>query len=248
MRHRLLFAVVASLLASSIEAGALPFGISKQDMTWVTALNIGPAWASGGESQTFSLAPDTEKTYAAKQSTNALMSSELFVGLQSSLTSKWLGQFGVAVATTSNATMQGEIWDDADSQFTNYQYQYALRQTRVAAKCKLIFDSGYWLMPWLSASIGVGFNRAHDFTNSPLIFEALPNANFTSSTTTAFTYTLSAGVQQSITHHWWVGIGYEFADWGSSELGRASGQILNSGLSLNHLYTHEMLINLTYVA
>ena len=45
-------------------------------------------------------------------------------------------------------------------------------------------------MPWVSASLGVGFNRAHDFTNTPLIFEALPNNNFEDHTKTAFTYTL----------------------------------------------------------
>ncbi|HAT9492397.1 TPA: porin family protein, partial [Legionella pneumophila subsp. pneumophila] len=39
-----------------------------------------------------------------------------------------------------------------------------------------------------------------------------------------------------------------FADWGKSELGRASGQTLNEGLKLNHLYTNGVVLNLTYVA
>ncbi|HAT8718368.1 TPA: porin family protein, partial [Legionella pneumophila] len=64
----------------------------------------------------------------------------------------------------------------------------------------------------------------------------------------AFTYTLGAGVQKSISEHWQLGVGYEFADWGKSELGRASGQTLNEGLKLNHLYTNGVVLNLTYVA
>lgn len=44
------------------------------------------------------------------------------------------------------------------------------------------------------------------------------------------------------------GIGYEFADWGRSQLNRAPGQTLNSGLSLSHLYTNGFLFNLTYSA
>ncbi|HHX3357169.1 TPA: outer membrane protein, partial [Legionella anisa] len=96
--------------------------------------------------------------------------------------------------------------------------------------------------------VGVGFNRAHDFTNTPLIFEALPNPDFADHTKTAFTYTLGAGVQKALNDHWQIGAGYEFADWGKSELGRAFGQTMNSGLALNHLYTNGVLFNLTYVA
>lgn len=81
-----------------------------------------------------------------------------------------------------------------------------------------------------------------------MIFEALPNPNFADHTKTAFTYTLGVGVQKAFNDHWQVGIGYEFADWGKSKLGRASGQTMNSGLALNHLYTNGILFNLTYVA
>ena len=73
-------------------------------------------------------------------------------------------------------------------------------------------------------------------------------SNFASNTTTAFTYTLGAGVQRYLNPHWQAGIGYEFADWGRSQLNRALGQTLNSGLSLSHLYTNGFLLNLTYLA
>jgi len=72
------------------------------------------------------------------------------------------------------------------------------------------------------------FNHAYSFNNTPTIFEALPNANFSSNTETAFTYTLGAGVQRVINQHWQVGIGYEFADWGKSKLSRAPVQTLKA--------------------
>ena len=248
MKHHLVLSLVtASVLASQVSAGTMGTVAPPKDWTCVGSVSAGPVWVRGGETQTFYLAPEIEKTYAARISTNALASGELFVGLQKLLSSQWLGQLGLAVATTGNAKLQGIIWDDADPQFDNYSYQYKVRNTRVAVKGKLLLDKGYSFMPWVSASLGVGFNRAHDFTNTPLIFEALPNANFTDHTKTAFTYTLGAGVQKSISEHWQVGIGYEFADWGKSELGRAFGQAMNSGLALNHLYTNGVLFNLTYI-
>lgn len=249
MKHRLFLSLITtSVLASQASAGTMGPVMPPNDWRWVGSIAAGPVWASGGKTQTFYIAPEIEKTYAARKSTNALASAELFVGIQKALSSQWLGQLGLAAATTGNAKFQGVIWDDADAQFNNHSYQYNVRSSRVAVKGKLLLDNGYWLMPWVSGSVGVGFNRAHDFTNTPLIFEALPNANFSSNTKTDFTYTLGAGVQKAINDHWQIGVGYEYADWGKSQLGRALGQTMNSGLALNHLTTNGVLLNLTYVA
>lgn len=245
--HSFLSIATASLLASQAFAGTMGSVVPAKDWSWVGSISAGPVWARGGDTQTFSLAPEIEKTYSARKSSNAFASGELFVGVQKALSSQWLGQFGLAAATAGSAKLQGVIWDDADSQFDNHSYKYKVRNTRIALKGKLLLDQGYWAMPWVSASLGVGFNRAHDFTNTPLIFEALPNADFTNNTKTAFTYTLGVGVQKEIDEHWQVGVGYEFADWGKSQLGRAPGQTMNSGLALNHLYTNGVLFNLTFV-
>lgn len=240
--------VTASGLATKAFAGTMGPTVPVSDCKWVGSISAGPVWASAGETQTFYLAPEIEKTYVARKSTHALAAGELFLGIQKSLSYQWLGQLGLAVATTGNAKLQGVIWDDADPQFDNYSYQYKVQHNRVAIKGKLLLDQGYWLLPWVSASAGFAFNRAYDFTNTPLIFEAIPNPNFSDNTKTSFAYTLGAGVQKAISDHFQVGVGYEFANWGTSELGRARGQTMNSGLALNHLYTNGVLFNLTYVA
>ena len=249
MKYRLFLSVAtASVLGSTAFAGSMGSVIPFKDWTWVGSIAAGPVWIRGGETQTVYLSPEIEKTYTSRKSTNALASGELFIGIQKPLGSQWLGQLGLAADTTGNAKFQGVIWDDVDPEFNNHSYQYKIRNTRIAVKGKLLLDKGYWLMPWVSTSLGVGFNRAHDFTNTPLIFEALPNSNFTNHTKTAFTYTLGTGVQKAINERWQVGVGYEFADWDKSDLGRALGQTMNSGLALNHLYTNGVLFNLTCLA
>lgn len=239
---------IATAIFSCAPSIAGTMGPVDLQQTWVGTVSAGPVWANGGKTQTFFLAPEIEKTYVANKSSNTLASGELFVGMQQSLAPEWRGQLGLAVAATGNAKLQGIIWDDADPEFNNHRYQYKVRNTRIALKGKLLVDKGYWVTPWLSASLGVGFNRAHSFINTPLIFEALPNPNFTNNTKTAFTYSLGAGLQKAFNKNWQVGVGYEFSDWGKSALGRAAGQTLNSGLTLNHLYTNGVLFNLTYVA
>lgn len=256
--HHLL--LLASLTASSStgfaqaqveqneQATFLSKSLGMLNSSGVATLSLGPAWENTGNTQTLYLTPDIEKTYAANHASHALVDGEIFLGIQKPLREKLEGQIGLAVATTGNASLSGNIWDDADSLFNNYTYHYQVRHTHLALKGKLLADRGYSVTPWVSGSLGVGFNQADDFSNTPTINEAVVMSNFASNTTTTFTYTLGAGVQRHLNQHWQAGIGYEFADWGRSQLNRASGQTLNSGLSLSHLYTNGLLFNLTYVA
>ena len=167
--------------------------------------------------------------------------------MQNNLNSSWLTQIGLAYGTAGDAKLQGAIWDDADPAFDNYSYDYNVWHNRVAVKGKLIYDNNYWAAPYASGSAGVAFNRSYSYGNMPRTFNAKPNENFASHSKTAFTYTLGAGLQKSLNDKWQVGLGYEFADWGKSSLGRAFGQTLGSGLQLDHLYTNSVVFNLTYV-
>lgn len=230
------------------EAGTVGPISSTPNLTYVATLSAGPVWAEKGTTQTFFLAPGILKSYVADNSTSALASGEIFLGIQKKTSSPWYGQLGLAAAFTGNATLQGVIWDDAQSQFDNLIYRYQVQHSRISVKGKLLVDTYYSLIPWISGSAGVGFNRAHNYSNRPIIFEALPNANFSNRSQTAFTYSVGAGVQKALNLHWQVGIGYEFADWGKNQLGRAFEQTLNSGLKVNHLYTNGVLFNLTYIA
>lgn len=249
MRHAFILSMTAAILTCTQSvAGTMGPVETHKSWAWVSAISAGPVWESAGQTQTFYLAPNLIKTYAASNATRALADGEIFIGIQKDLPKAFLGQLGIAVAATSNAKLSGNIWDDADSTFNNYSYSYKVQHTHVAIKGKFLADRGYWFIPWVSASLGIGFNNAHDFQNTPLISQAVTMPNFASNTQTSFTYTLGAGVQKALNHHWQAGVGYEFADWGQSQLKRASGQTLNSGLSLNHLYTNGVLFNLTYLA
>lgn len=216
--------------------------------SFVATLSGGPAWESAGQKQTLTLAPGIEKTYTADQPTNTLGQAELFLGMQKPLSKLLQGQLGLALGSTGNASLSGDIWDDADSEFNNYTYQYQVKHSDIAVKGKLLGDWGWGFLPWVSASMGVGFNRAHNFTNTPTISEAVASPNFSSNTTTSFTYTLGIGIERALTKHWQIGAGYEFSDWGNSELGSAKGQTKGDGLSLSHLYTNAFLLNLTFVS
>ena len=111
----------------------------------------------------------------------------------------------------------------------------------------LLLDRGYTLIPWVSGGLGLGFNRAYSFNNIPVISEAIVNPNFANHTKKALTYALSAGLEKRLSSNLQVGIGYQFADWGKSTLGQSLDQTTNNVLTLDHLYTNGLILNVTYL-
>lgn len=214
----------------------------------VISLSIGPSWEGAGQAQTLDLTSDIIKTYTTDKPTNTLPTGELFLGIKGSLPKQLEGQIGLDIIATGPATLSGDIWDDGDPNFNNYTYQYKVNHKAVRLSGKLLGNWNLPVIPWISASLGVGFNKAYGFNNTPTIDEALPSPNFTNKTITAFTYAIGIGIQRQFSLHWQVGVGYEFSDWGRSQLGSTSEESINRGLSLSHLYTNSILFNLTYVA
>lgn len=252
MRAKLTFSkVMLSLfvVASSTDAVSGVMGTqSESPWNYIIALSAGPVWQDGGKTQTLFLTPDIEKTYNAFNSTEALADGEFFLGVQKKLHGAFIGQLGIALATTGKARLNGEIWDDADPEFNNFLYGYKVQHSHIALKGKLLSDFGFMVTPWISASAGVAINRASDYFSRPVIFEAIPTPDFVSNNKTSFTYTLGAGVQKQLSPNWQVGVGYEFADWGKSQLGWAFDQSMGTGINLNHFYTHGVMFNVTAVA
>lgn len=230
-----------TLLFASLSASAA------HPLKFVGTLTGGAAWESAGETQTLFLSPTIEKKYVADETTDVLGEGEIFLGAQYTFAKHWQTQFGLAFAIMNPATLTGDIWDDAEPEFNNYEYSYMIKQSRLAVKGKLLRETQSRFIPWISASLGASFNESYDFENNPTITEATSTPNFASESSTSFTYAVGVGVQYEFTKHWQAGIAYEFADWGQSELGLTSGQTMTDHLELDHFYTNSLLLNITYL-
>lgn len=106
---------LAGLHSTTVTAGTM----GSETKRWVISVSGGATWAHGGETQTFYLAPEIEKTYTASKSNKILPEGEVFIGLQKNCINNLQTQLGLAVTTTGNGTISGDIWDDADPQFNN---------------------------------------------------------------------------------------------------------------------------------
>jgi len=247
---RIVIILFCLMISSSVLAGTL------SEMTagsqWLLGLNAGPTWVTGNKTQTINLQADIEKTYTANNSGSVFPSAELFMGLQKPLFAPFLGQpllgqLSIVFAAAGNAELEGDIWEDADPEFNNFTYKYKVQHTHIAIAGRLVGNCHRMLEPYISASVGLGFNRAFNFRVYPNIAEEVAAPPFNSDSTTTLSYTLGIGLQKSFNSHVQAAIGYEFADWGKIKLARAAGQTLNQGLTLNHLYAHQLQLSLFYI-
>lgn len=243
-RHSLFLATALTISASNSFAGEALAPPSP----WLATFSFGYGWEDAGETQTFFLSPNIEKTYFADSSSHRVANGEIFLAYQQTLRTSLDAQLGLAFALSDAASLSGQIWDDAQIEFNNYTYNYKINHLHVAFKGKLLANRSWLVTPWVSGSLGVAYNRSHAFDHSAIVDEVVNTPNFADKTKRSLTYTLGAGMQKNLSQHWQMGVGYEFADWGKSQLNRAPEQTLNSGLSLSHLYVHGFLLNLTYLA
>ncbi|MBA2651924.1 MAG: outer membrane beta-barrel protein [Tatlockia sp.] len=214
----------------------------------ILTLSMGPSWSVPGETQTILLQTDFPQTYPAIKHLETSYSGEVFLGRLLALTPRFYLQFGFALAGTTRVGLQGDIWQEADPDFNNFSYSYKIEHLHTAVKGKLLPNINRSVQPYLSASIGVGFNHAYNFSTIAKSTEVDEEAPFASRTQSSFTYTLGAGLQKKFCTHYAIGIGYEFADWGRSQLASSLDQTIGRGLRLNHLYTHQIQFSLSFIA
>jgi len=228
--------------------------MEQESNTWkpLVGLSAGPTWASVNKTQTFYVQPDVQKSYISNNNNDTFVTAELFLAGQTLLhprllTQPVMAQLGFVVAWSGDADGSGDVWEDANPNFNNFNYAYKINHTYVALKARLLGEFGYVLEPYVSGSLGVGFNRAYNYSETPKIPEEVPAPSFAAYTKTAFAYTLGVGLQKPIMNHLQAAVGYEFSDWGQNQLGRATGQTMNQGLSSKHMYAQQVQCSLFYI-
>ena len=246
MFKKILITALSSFFSMSVMADGQIFE-GEIPIVWssIITLSGGPAWSSPGQNQTlYPQFPFPQfNNYYYNTPTKILGAGEVFFGLQRIIYPGMTGELGLGLAGASNANPTGTVNVNGVPNVSTFKY--TVQHARAEFKGKLIANS-YKLQPYVSGSLGVGWNFSGNYnatTAFPLFY---PAPGFADQTTLAFSYTLGLGVQTLIAPNWQVGMGYEFADWGKNTLGFDQGsQIAGPGLS--HLYTNQLLFSLSYL-
>lgn len=213
-------------------------------------LSGGPAWQSAGETQTLTLQSVVQNTYYANKNTSALGSGSIFLALQRPFYKSIQGAIGVAFTGGGNARLSGEVWQDADSNYSNFNYAYNVSQFRIGLKARVVETEPLFFKafkPYLSGEIGGGANRSTGFKLTPTIDTAVLQPPFAANTVIALTYAFGIGIQSEIMPHIQASLGYEFANWGKNNLGSSEGQSTRARLGSSNLYVNGLQFSLLYI-
>ena len=209
----------------------------------------GPAWASTPKDQTLTLQPVVQNKYVANNPTSALGSGAIFLAVQAPFYKTLEGAVGVAFTGSGTAKLSGQVWQDADPNFSNFTYNYKVDQFRIAFKARVVDTEPKFLKmvkPYLSGEVGGGANRSRGYATTRTIDTAVLQPPFVDNTVTALTYAFGVGLQGEVRPHVQVAVGYEFADWGKNNLGLANGQTTQNRLGSNNLYVNELQFSILY--
>lgn len=212
-------------------------------------LTIGASNTNIGESQNFFI-DDTRYDYssnvsrARKRIWGASIGTEILLKPQLNL------QLGVAYYQPSSPFKQnGVLTQGLDPQSSDqFPYDYHIQTSQLLAESKLLFNLACLYHPYVSFGIGAAFNKgyAYQVTFPPLLtFTPL----FGDHTNTAFSYSIGFGIDIDLVQPFRVGAGYRFADFGKSKLASGIADVMPIAKTLQqtHLYTQELVLQLTYV-
>lgn len=240
--------IVAGLLACTTGAACSGDAVFDEGspIIWnpIITVSAGASWGSAGQNQyLYPFAPPANYYYSHDKTTSTMATGGIFFGLQRFVYPGVIGQLGLGAAGVSDADVNGSLSVNGVPDVGTYSYK--VNHTRVELKGKLIATCYQMVQPYVSGSLGVGFNQAHDY--QPTFIPGLAYKPwFETDSTVAFAYTVGLGVQTMLNSHWQVGAGYEFADLGKSYLG-SSDSLLNQGQGLTHFYTNSAIFSLSYL-
>lgn len=159
-------------------------------------------------------------------------------------------QFGVDYTETSDFYVKGLLTQGYNvATQTTYGYKYTIIPLAVLVEAKLLYQNAACRVhPYVLGGVGVGVNRAENFTNNvnPMLETTRFYAN---NTQTSFAWNVGAGVDFDLNRIMQFGVGYRFAGMGKVALGSATidGAPYAGTLSTSKLYLNEILAQLTFV-
>ena len=215
----------------------------------LATVTIGPDFVQSGQSQNLTLLPPFQNHYTNGNPNQVVFDGGVFLGVERTLSQQFSAQIGVSGYIDTVITPQGDVWEFGLPKFDDLSYSYQVRHKRVMVTGKLsrTISQNTSIRPYLSAELGAAFNRASAYQERALVPDVIPMLPFSSNSRTSFSWGVGLGYDYSINCHTRIGVGYQFADLGSSSLGPTVDSTTTNTLVMSHLYTNQLRFQLTYL-
>lgn len=241
---------VCSIFLQLAQAGTMSDATNfLQENRMVTTVTLGPDFVYQGDSQTLTLLPPFQNTYVSNKGWKAVGDFGVFLGIEHQFMGSLSAQMGIAGYGNTSIPLSGNVWQFGIPEFNNFTYKYRVQHGRLMFSNKLLTQWHRYpaLQPYFTWEIGAAFNRASGYQETPITSLALPMAPFANLSQTSFSWGLGIGGDYTITNHIRIGVGYQIADLGSVSLGITPAETTNQTLSVSHLWSNQLRVQLTYL-
>jgi opacity protein-like surface antigen len=242
-------ALALSIISQAASAGTMGNVAPTSSIHPLLTFTIGPDFVKAGREQTLSLLPPFENHYTNDNTYQTVLDVGGFLGFEYAFSNQFSTQLGVSGYYDSNLNTKGNVWQFALPIFDNLTYKFKIQHARVMVGGKVLsaLSSFTSLHPYFSWEVGAAFNRALNYEETPIVPTVLPTTPFADHTQTSFAYGVGVGLDYNVSKQIRVGVGYQFADFGSVSLGPTPAALTNQSLSIPHLYTNQLRFQLTYL-
>lgn len=240
--------LLTSIMLAGQSAVAENFQLSKpNESEWrgVVALGAGAAFLNlNSPSKTLYTNPEPIFPVTFNP-TNTRMNAglfDIFLGAERSLGNQFIWQTGLDFNYNSE-TEKGKVVALLD----NDPFSYSISNQQLFFENKVYYVTDARLLPYVLAGIGVSLNKAYGFKQS------LGNdLSFANKTKTAFAYKIGTGLDFQVVKNLRLGVGYRFANLGSSELGKnqfaeGTGKLTGGTLGVKTISVQEVLGQISYI-
>lgn len=255
LRHgwqNIIFFLVTALASTALSAQP-DFSNFKLNAYPVFAIGGGVAYATQGigQSQFFPIHnPNTDQfyNYAANSSEQTQYLFNAYLGNEWMLPRNFAAQLGVDFTQNTHFNGGGVLTQGADvhsQSQANYSFDIVTRQLLLEGR--LYYH--YSLMhPYVLLGAGWAFNSATNYSTT-FPFNLTFTRDYNSHYTSAFSYSVGVGVEFQLATSVRLGVGYRYANLGTSSLGKSSVNSIPVGGTLSskpHIYANELMAQLTF--
>lgn len=231
-----------------VTTSALSKNVSQQSYRPYFGLSIGYNWGKTPPSQTLTLLPPFQNRYNSTAVSQGFGDIGVTLGIERSMF-QWLrGRFSLEAYINDDISPKGEVWLFALPAFNNLAYRYQVHHRSVLLSGQFLFDAltKYKLVPFITTAIGLASNRSADYQEVATVVGAVPTLPFGDRTRKSISWRLGIGLDHQLSKHTRCNITYLYADLGSAALGRTLAATTNQHLSISHLYTQQLRLQLVY--
>lgn len=243
----LCFLSIANALPSSKKSYPISIFLHSIEEHIFTNIQLGQLITESGDQQTLSFSAVNYNLYQPNQKARGAMDYSLGIGVYQNLNGYLRLSLGIALAQTLNQSVSGTVYQY--ELFPNLKYQYDVRNIRLMVTTRWAYElSANWSV-FADLDLGIADVTAHNYAESALIEESVPNPPFAATQKTGFTYQLGLGTSYKFHDlprwRWNAGVGYlrlpKYA-----ELGAAPLQTTNDRLTLGNLSGARLWAGVTY--